>query len=129
MKNLKNKLLPISCKGALKQSLIADELNLSVFTLRGGLKLSRSTPATKPINHQWPIYSTRAQRFESVVSGTGFEGRALNTFCRERSLIVSVTLAAIFFAISILGAVNRMLDRQSLAKPTSYSFGVSAQWQ
>jgi transposase-like protein len=66
--------------------LIADELTISVFTLKGWLKQSRSTPTTDMIKHQRPQDWTREQRFEALVSSAGFEGEALNAFCRERGL-------------------------------------------
>jgi transposase-like protein len=65
---------------------IADELNISVFTLKGWLKQTRSNPTTKTMKPQRPKDWTREQRFEALVASAGLEGESLNAFCRERGL-------------------------------------------
>ena len=65
---------------------IADELNISVFTLKGWLKRTRSHSTTKTMKQQRPKDWTRKQRFETLVASAGLEDEALNAFCRERGL-------------------------------------------
>ncbi len=51
---------------------IAEELNISVFTLKGWLKRTQSTSITKTMKQQRPKDWTRHQRFEALShSGTG----------------------------------------------------------
>lgn len=65
---------------------IADELNISAFTLKGWLKRTRSNSPTKTMKQQRPKDWTREQRFEALLASAGLEGEALNAFCRERGL-------------------------------------------
>lgn len=65
---------------------IADDLNMSVFTLKGWLKQTRSNSTTKTMKQQRPKDWNREQRFEALLACAGLEGEALNTFCRERGL-------------------------------------------
>lgn len=65
---------------------IADELNISVYTLKGWLKQTRSNPTPNTMTQQRPKDWTREQRLEALIAGAGLEGEALNGFCRERGL-------------------------------------------
>ena len=58
----------------------ADELNISVFTLKGWLKRTRSTSITESMKQQRPKDWTRQQRFEALLASAGLEGEALNAF-------------------------------------------------
>ncbi len=63
---------------------IADELNISVFTLKGWLKRTRSHSTTKTMQ-QRPKDWTRKQRFEALLTSADLEGEALNAVCRGKS--------------------------------------------
>jgi len=65
---------------------IADELTISVFTLKGWLKQTRSKSTTNTMKQQRPKDWTRKQRFEALLVSASLEGEALNAFCRERGL-------------------------------------------
>lgn len=69
---------------------VADELNLSVHTLKGWLRTSTKRPAT-PVDVALPsegMASTwsAAQRFQALMQSHALQGEALNAWCREHGV-------------------------------------------
>ena len=65
---------------------VADELNVSHWTLKGWMKSHKPKVRKSPVNNKRPNERSRAECLQLLLDSHGLDDEALNAFCRENGI-------------------------------------------